>query len=77
MTLRSSLFRPCIDLHDGQVKQIVGGTLSEKLPESLKTNFVATYAHHALIGLLISDTDRALECLLVYTNNIALKAAML
>ena len=44
LTTRSSLFRPCIDLHDGQVKQIVGGTLSEELPESLKTNFVATYA---------------------------------
>ena len=44
MTARSSLFRPCIDLHDGQVKQIVGGTLSEELPESLKTNFVAAYA---------------------------------
>ncbi|MDG2048858.1 MAG: phosphoribosylformimino-5-aminoimidazole carboxamide ribotide isomerase [Myxococcota bacterium] len=24
-----TLFRPCIDLHDGQVKQIVGGTLSD------------------------------------------------
>ena len=22
------MFRPCIDLHDGQVKQIVGGTLN-------------------------------------------------
>ena len=44
MTTRSSLFRPCIDLHDGQVKQIVGGTLSEESSESLKTNFVATYA---------------------------------
>jgi hypothetical protein len=42
MTTRSSLFRPCIDLHNGQVKQIVGGTLSEQDPESLKTNFVAT-----------------------------------
>ncbi|KAH9977710.1 Phosphoribosylformimino-5-aminoimidazole carboxamide ribotide isomerase [Lactifluus volemus] len=38
---RRSLFRPCIDLHDGHVKQIVGGTLSETDPESLKTNFVA------------------------------------
>lgn len=38
---RRALFRPCIDLHDGQVKQIVGGTLSET-PESLKTNFVAS-----------------------------------
>ncbi|KAH9077101.1 Phosphoribosylformimino-5-aminoimidazole carboxamide ribotide isomerase [Lactarius deliciosus] len=38
---RRSLFRPCIDLHDGHVKQIVGGTLSESDPGSLKTNFVA------------------------------------
>ncbi|KAI0254758.1 Phosphoribosylformimino-5-aminoimidazole carboxamide ribotide isomerase [Lactifluus subvellereus] len=38
---RRSLFRPCIDLHDGHVKQIVGGTLSETDPGSLKTNFVA------------------------------------
>lgn len=38
---RSSRFRPCIDLHHGQVKQIVGGTLSESDPNSLKTNFVA------------------------------------
>ena len=55
---RRTLFRPCIDLHDGQVKQIVGGTLSDA-PESLKTNFVATkppayyaelYKQHALEG---------------------------
>ena len=44
MTSRRSLFRPCIDLHDGHVKQIVGGTLSETDPGSLKTNFVAKYA---------------------------------
>ncbi|KAK9717047.1 Enzyme that catalyzes the fourth step in the histidine pathway [Basidiobolus ranarum] len=35
-------FRPCIDLHNGEVKQIVGGTLSDINPEELKTNFVAT-----------------------------------
>ena len=34
-------FRPCIDLHQGQVKQIVGGTLSDECPGNLKTNFVA------------------------------------
>ncbi|KAG6821279.1 hypothetical protein H0H93_002389 [Arthromyces matolae] len=39
---RRSVFRPCIDLHDGQVKQIVGGTLSDTSPEALKTNFVAS-----------------------------------
>ena len=39
--MRRSIFKPCIDLHNGQVKQIVGGTLSDAAPESLKTNFVA------------------------------------
>ena len=34
------MFRPCIDLHEGKVKQIVGGTLEEK-PGRLKTNFVS------------------------------------
>ena len=34
-------FRPCIDLHGGVVKQIVGSTLSDSDPESVKTNFIA------------------------------------
>lgn len=34
-------FRPCIDLHAGQVKQIVGGTLSTAEAE-LKTNYVSS-----------------------------------
>jgi len=33
-------FRPCIDLHAGQVKQIVGGTLSERSSD-LKTNYIS------------------------------------
>jgi phosphoribosylformimino-5-aminoimidazole carboxamide ribotide isomerase len=33
-------FRPCIDRHSGQVKQIVGGTLSS-VPGNLKTNYVS------------------------------------
>ena len=33
-------FRPCIDLHSGQVKQIVGSTLSDT-GAGLKTNFVS------------------------------------
>jgi len=33
-------FRPCIDLHSGQVKQIVGGTLSTTSSD-LKTNYVS------------------------------------
>ncbi len=34
-------FRPCIDLHDGVVKQIVGGTLNDEAPSALHTNFTA------------------------------------
>ena len=35
-------FRPCIDLHNGQVKQIVGGSLTTSEAE-LQTNFVAEH----------------------------------
>ncbi len=34
------MFRPCIDLHEGRVKQIVGGSLSDD-PSRLRTNFVS------------------------------------
>lgn len=34
------MFRPCIDLHEGRVKQIVGGTL-ESPARGLQTNFVS------------------------------------
>jgi len=34
------MFRPCIDLHEGKVKQIVGGTLQDG-GAGLRTNFVA------------------------------------
>lgn len=51
-------FRPCIDLHAGQVKQIVGGTLDSKTA-ALQTNhvsphppahFARLYREHALTG---------------------------
>lgn len=32
-------FRPCIDLHHGQVKQIVGSTLSDSASDTPSTNF--------------------------------------
>ncbi len=37
-----TLFRPCIDLHEGKVKQIVGGTLTGA-PAGPRTNFVAEH----------------------------------
>ena len=34
------MFRPCIDLHEGKVKQIVGGTLDAAGP---RANFVSDH----------------------------------
>ena len=51
-------FRPCIDLHSGQVKQIVGGTLNSNSSD-LRTNhvsphpakyFTELYKKHGLSG---------------------------
>lgn len=43
-----TLFRPCIDLHQGQVKQIVGGSLND---DGADTNFVSSHdaAHYAAL----------------------------
>ncbi|KAI5120690.1 hypothetical protein M0805_006978 [Coniferiporia weirii] len=54
---RRSVFRPCIDLHDGQVKQIVGGTLSADVT-ALKTNFVARRVHHPSTTLCRARSSR-------------------
>ena len=52
-------FRPCIDLHAGHVKQIVGGTLKDSDSAALQTNFVSDktaghfatlYKEHGLTG---------------------------
>jgi phosphoribosylformimino-5-aminoimidazole carboxamide ribotide isomerase len=37
-------FRPCIDLHNGKVKQIVGSTLSAGRPDALRTNFTSAFS---------------------------------
>ncbi|OLY85026.1 1-(5-phosphoribosyl)-5-[(5-phosphoribosylamino)methylideneamino] imidazole-4-carboxamide isomerase [Smittium mucronatum] len=51
-------FKPCIDLHDGHVKQIVGGSLNDS-SDNVKTNFVSSkpssyyadlYKKHNLVG---------------------------
>ncbi len=78
-------FRPCIDLHDGQVKQIVGGTLDAADGE-LKTNYVSDlspahygkmYAADQLTGghviqLGPGNKDAALSALAAYPNGLQL-----
>lgn len=47
-------FRPCIDLHDGKVKQIVGSTLSDS-GEGLKTNFESNLSPAAFAAMYKRD----------------------
>lgn len=82
---RRAQFRPCIDLHEGRVKQIVGGTLDSET-ESLKTNFVsdrpaswfaARYAEDGLRGghviqLGPGNTGAAREALAAYPGGLQL-----
>lgn len=76
-------FRPCIDLHDGKVKQIVGGTLSDD-SSRLVTNFVSErpaawyaelYKHDALQGghviqLGPGNEDAARSALMAYPGGL-------
>ncbi|TVP75294.1 MAG: phosphoribosylformimino-5-aminoimidazole carboxamide ribotide isomerase [Puniceicoccaceae bacterium] len=78
-------FRPCIDLHDGHVKQIVGGSLRED-GVGLKTNFeselsadyyAALYQKDGLTGghvikLGSGNEDAALSALLAYPSGLQL-----
>ena len=48
------MFRPCIDLHQGKVKQIVGGSLSDG-PGDPKTNFVSDRPAEWYAGLYRQD----------------------
>ena len=78
-------FRPCIDLHDGKVKQIVGGTLNTGNGENeLQTNFVSEktpewyaelYKQHALTGghvikLGPGNDEAALAALRAYSGGL-------
>ncbi|KAK4190077.1 phosphoribosylformimino-5-aminoimidazole carboxamide ribotide isomerase [Podospora australis] len=76
-------FRPCIDLHAGQVKQIVGGTLDSKT-SSLQTNFVSPhppayfanlYKENALAGAHVimlgpGNKEAAKESLAAWPNGL-------
>lgn len=48
-------FRPCIDLHQGKVKQIVGGTLSDQDTKDLEVNFEAEKPADWFAGLYRND----------------------
>jgi phosphoribosylformimino-5-aminoimidazole carboxamide ribotide isomerase len=60
--VRRSCFRPCIDLHEGRVKQIVGGTLSDDSPSDLKINFISRRVDGVSIVCDTSNADETPRC---------------
>lgn len=83
--MKQAQFRPCIDLHEGRVKQIVGSTLSDAGPGP-ETNFVAeegpeyyarlyrrdnlTGGHVVMLGP--GNTDAALRALAAWPGGLQL-----
>ncbi|TYZ68569.1 hypothetical protein PybrP1_006096 [[Pythium] brassicae (nom. inval.)] len=79
-------FRPCIDIHAGEVKQIVGSTLSDASGSAPITNFVAsqsagefaamykrdalTGGHVIMLGASDANTQAALEALRAYPGGL-------
>ncbi|HEY4103822.1 MAG TPA: phosphoribosylformimino-5-aminoimidazole carboxamide ribotide isomerase [Polyangiaceae bacterium] len=51
------MFRPCIDLHEGKVKQIVGGTLGDAA-EQVRENFVSEKSSAEYAALYREDALR-------------------
>ena len=69
-------FRPCIDLHDGRVKQIVGSSLSDS-GAGLKTNFETDRSPAWLAELYKKDSVRGGHVIMLGKGNVdAAKAAL-
>ncbi|MCL2219715.1 MAG: phosphoribosylformimino-5-aminoimidazole carboxamide ribotide isomerase [Chitinispirillia bacterium] len=62
-------FRPCIDLHGGKVKQIVGGTLSDDGGSSLVTNFEAEEPPAYFAGLYKNEDLRGGHVIMLGPGN--------
>ena len=69
-------FRPCIDLHDGKVKQIVGSSLNDS-GEGLKTNFETDRSPAWFAELYKKDNIRGGHVIMLGKGNVdAAKAAL-
>ncbi|MBE0584260.1 MAG: phosphoribosylformimino-5-aminoimidazole carboxamide ribotide isomerase [Desulfofustis sp.] len=62
-------FRPCIDLHNGSVKQIVGSTLIDGEPDRLQTNFVAEHPPSWFVRLYQQDDLRGGHIIMLGPGN--------
>ena len=70
------MFRPCIDLHEGKVKQIVGGTLGESAA-GLRTNFVSAQSSEYYADLYRRDELRGGHVIMLGPGNEAAARAAL
>lgn len=61
-------FRPCIDLHAGQVKQIVGGTLRDT-DEGLQTNHVSAHSAGYFAELYRDHGVKGAHVIMLGSNN--------
>lgn len=69
-------FRPCIDLHDGKVKQIVGSSLSDS-GQGLKTNFETDMSPAAFAEMYKRDEIKGGHVIMLGKGNeAAAKAAL-
>jgi Phosphoribosylformimino-5-aminoimidazole carboxamide ribonucleotide (ProFAR) isomerase len=69
-------FRPCIDLHDGKVKQIVGSSLSDN-GSGLKTNFETDMSAAAFAEMYKRDGVKGGHVIMLGKGNeAAAKAAL-
>jgi phosphoribosylformimino-5-aminoimidazole carboxamide ribotide isomerase len=62
-------FRPCIDLHEGKVKQIVGSSLTDDDPGRLQTNFTADAAPSWFAELYRKDNLRGGHVIMLGPGN--------
>ena len=62
-------FRPCIDLHGGKVKQIVGGTLSDDADKSFITNFETEASPAYFAGLYKGENLRGGHVIMLGPGN--------
>src|SRR5438876_614106 len=62
------MFRPCIDLHEGKVKQIVGGTMNDD-PSKVRVNFVSDRSSAWYAELYRRDNLRGGHVIMLGTGN--------
>ncbi|XP_024515495.1 1-(5-phosphoribosyl)-5-[(5-phosphoribosylamino)methylideneamino] imidazole-4-carboxamide isomerase, chloroplastic [Selaginella moellendorffii] len=73
---RAVRFRPCIDIHNGKVKQIVGSTLLDSSQSSLVVNFESEKSAAEFAGMYRRDDLPGGHVIMLGGDSLSLKAAL-